>query len=122
MKGVLVMNKLYLMMDEKKDYALFKVGFASNIFQRIVAYSTHNAGATLINTVNTKATSKHQLEKKCHAEIIARGYKFAVSPLTHSTTEWFAVSYDDPFYKELKTFGFEALKTTARHKIHNLEG
>lgn len=110
------MNSIYLMLDEKKDFALFKVGFASNLFQRMIYYATHNAGAQCIDYVKTQVKSKHQVEKQFHTEIKARGYNFYKSSLTGSYTEWCKISYDDPFYTELKSKGLNAFRCGKRRK------
>lgn len=104
------MNSIYLMLDEKKDVALFKVGFASNLFRRMPQYSTHNARAQCIDYVKTQIKSKRQVEKKFHMEIKARGYSFCKSPITGSYTEWFEVPYNDPFYAALKSKGLNAFR------------
>lgn len=103
------MANIYLMLDEKKDYATFKVGYASNLAQRFIAYVTCNCDAQCISVVATQKRSKHKLETCFHDEIIKRGYKFQYSKLMpERKTEWFAVEYNDPFYTELKEKGLLA--------------
>lgn len=104
------MNTIYLMLDEKKDFALFKVGFASNLFNRMPQYATHNAGTECIDYVKTQLKSKRHVEKKFHMEVKAQGYSFYKSPITGSYTEWFQVSYNDPFYTALKIKGLNAFQ------------
>lgn len=109
-------NKIYLMVSEAKDYALFKVGFTSNLLQRFTAYSTHNANCKCVSTNTTYAKSKRAVETAYHNEILAKGYDFSVSALNGKKTEWFKVSYNDPFYEELLTKGLQAFKTGKNRK------
>ena len=110
------MNTIYLIKDEKHDYALFKVGFTTNLKNRVYQYSTHNPEANIISTIKTQSTSKRKVEGLYHNEIEARGYMFVISPIDHKSTEWFKVAYDDPFYSELCTKGLNAFKCGANRK------
>ena len=104
------MNNIYLMKDEKRDYCLFKVGFASDLKVRLYAYTTHNPLVDCISTIQTMEKSKKTVEKKFHEEIKSMGYEFVTATIDRKKTEWFAVSYDDPFYGELSTKGLNAFK------------
>ena len=110
------MNYLYLMKDEKRDYCLFKVGFASKLAVRLYAYTTHNPLVNCISTVKTVAKSKREVEHLFHDEVKARGYEFVRATIDGKKTEWFAVAYDDPFYGELNTKGLNAFKCGKRRK------
>lgn len=110
------MNMIYLMKDEKRDFALFKVGFASNLMTRIYAYTTHNPLNECISTVNTRESSKRKVEEMYHSEIIKLGYKFVNAKIDNKKTEWFKVNYDDPFYTELCEKGLNAFKCGKNRK------
>ena len=111
------MNVVYLMMDEKKNYALFKAGFASNLATRVDAYTTHNPEVRCISYVKTMEKSKHQTEKLFHKEIAKRGYTKVTAVIADSKeTEWFKVSYDDPFYTQLCELGLCAFKCGKNRK------
>lgn len=115
------MNTLYLLIDEKKDFALVKIGFTSNLQMRLKSYSTANPWATLHSVVHTKSHMKHELEKRLHNEITKKGYDFVISKNLFTKTEWFKISYDDPFYMEIMEKGFKAFKTTKNHKQYRAE-
>lgn len=110
------MNELYLMMDEKRAYALFKAGFAKNIENRIYAYTTHNPEVRCISHVKTQLKSKREVEKMFHEEIIKRGYEMVTAIIDGKKTEWFRVSYDDPFFNELCENGLCAFSCGRRRK------
>ena len=95
------MNELYLMRDEKKNFALFKVGFATDLNKRIYQYTTHNPLCECISHVRTQERSGRNIEKMFHDEIISRGYELINAIIDGKSTEWFCVSYDDPFYVEI---------------------
>jgi hypothetical protein len=104
------------MIDEKRDFCLFKVGFASSLLARFYQYTTHNPLADCISSIQTMEKSKRAIEDRFHNEIIARGYNFVNAKIDHKRTEWFAISYDDPFYMELKTCGLNAFKCGKNRK------
>ena len=106
----------YLMMDEKKDHACFKAGFAKNLSDRVYAYTTHNPEVRCISHIKTMEKSGYKVEKMFHAEILARGYEMVVATMDGKKTEWFKVPYDDPFYTELMTLGLCAFKCGKRRK------
>ena len=107
---------LYLMIDEKKDFALCKVGYTKNIQTRMLAYSCCNPYAKCISTMETYNKTKHGIEQKFHAEIEKKGYKFITSVNLFKSTEWFIVEYNDPFYTELKVNGLKAFKSGQNRK------
>jgi hypothetical protein len=117
------MNYIYLMKDEKKNHALFKAGFAKDIATRVYAYTSHNPEVQCISTIRTMDKSKRNIEAIFHEEIKARGYEFVTAQIDGKTTEWFKVSYDDPFYAELEEKGLTAFKCGKRRKnygVYNL--
>lgn len=102
------LRDIYLMKDEKRYYALFKAGYATDLTKRIYAYTTHNPEVQCISHMKTRAASKHQTEKMFHDEIVKRGYETVVATIDGKKTEWFKVAYDDPFYAELCEKGLNA--------------
>ena len=51
-----------------------------------------------------------------HQEIRSKGYKFITARIDGKTTEFFKVSYDDNFYKELNEKGLNAFKLAKNRK------
>lgn len=113
-----MMNNIYLMKDEKRDYCLFKVGFASDLRIRLYAYTTHNPMVNCISTVKTMEKSKRAVEHQFHEEVRHMGYEFVTATIDGKKTEWFAVGYNDPFYAELCTKGLNAFKCGKNRKNH----
>ena len=114
------MNKVYLMMDEKKDYALFKVGFASNLSQRFYSYTTHNPLVECISYIETMEKSKRKIEKDFHSEIEKMGLTFIKATMDGKKTEWFKIEYNNPLYKELKSKGLSTFKCGKGRKCYTL--
>lgn len=104
------MNYVYLMMDEKREYALFKPGFASDIAKRMNQYTTYNPEVRCISHIKTMDKSQHFVEGLFHKEFTARGYERLFGTMNGKKTEWFRVNYDDPFYAELCELGLCAFK------------
>lgn len=111
-------NIIYLMVDEKKDFCLCKVGYAKKLITRIYAYTTHNPLVECVSYVETMEKSKRHVEEMFHEEIVKRGYEFVNAKIDGKKTEWFKVSYDDPFYKEIKEKGLNAFACGKRRKNH----
>lgn len=109
-------NYIYLMKDEKKDFALFKVGFTSDMERRFTHYTTHNPLIECISYIRTYEKSKRFVETMIHQEIRSKGYKFITARIDGKTTEFFKVSYDDSFYKELNEKGLNAFKFARNRK------
>ena len=112
------LRDIYLMKDEKRHYALFKAGFATNLEKRIYAYTTHNPEVECISHMKTREASKHQTEKMFHEEIVKRGYETVTAVIDGKKTEWFKVDYNDPFYTELCEKGLNAFTCGRRRKNH----
>ena len=109
-------NYIYLMKDEKKDFALFKVGFTSDMEQRFKSYATHNPLIECISYIRTYEKSKRFVETMIHQEIESKDYKFITAKINGKTTEFFKVDYNDSFYKELNEKGLNAFKFTKNRK------
>jgi hypothetical protein len=103
-------NVIYLIIDEKRDCAMVKVGFTANPQQRMALYTTHNPGARCIGTAKTYAKTGRTVEHSFHEELKARGYNRAISPIDGKRTEWYIVPYTDTFYGELLAKGLRAFK------------
>lgn len=112
----LTMNTIYLMMDEKRNHALVKPGFASDLASRMKAYTTHNPEVRCISYIKTMEKSKHSVEGMFHKELMEMGYERIVGVMNGIKTEWFKISYDDPFYSALCEMGLCAFKCGKRRK------
>jgi hypothetical protein len=117
---IMANNRIYLMVDEKKSHALVKVGFTSNIWQRIIAYVTHNPEVKCLGTIEIQQRTKRAVEKQFHTEITNKGYKFVYGQIISKKTEWFIVEYNDPFYKEILDKGLNAFDTGKNRKFKGL--
>ena len=110
------MTELSLMIDEKRYYALVKPGFAKDLTKRIYAYTTHNPEVRCVSHIKTQLKSKREVEKMFHEEVIQRGYEMVTATIDGKKTEWFKISYEDPFYAELCEKGLCAFKCGKRRK------
>lgn len=110
------MNQIYLIKDEKKDYCLFKIGFTRDLIGRVNSYAGYIPTFQLVSAVSTMAKSKMKIEKAFHQEVEKLGYKFINARINFRKTEWFAVSYNDPFYNELNSKGLKAFATGKNRK------
>lgn len=105
------MAYIYLLVNEGKMGASFKVGYTHNLQARMRQYATHNDQAQLISAVITQERSKRAVETAFHSEIKKMGYEFNHSTLLWNIqTEWFTVSYSDPFYTSLMNNGLQAFQ------------
>lgn len=110
------MNAIYMMVDEKRNSALVKVGFTKDLEKRIGQYTTHNPMVKCISYMNTYQKTGRELETAFHDEIIKMGYEFVRAGLDGKKTEWFSVDYNDPFLKAIEENGLCAFKTGAGRK------
>lgn len=109
------MNTIYLMIDEKNGFAAIKIGFATDMKKRLYQYTTHNPFVYCRDTVKTQAKSGRDIEKSFHNEMLARGYAPVTARMDGKRTEWFIISYSDPFYAEIQSKGLMAF-TTGRNR------
>ena len=79
-------NNIYLMKDERKDFALFKVGFTSNLEKRFYFYTSHNPLIECISYIRTYEKSKRLVEKMIHQEIKLKGYEYVTAKIDGKTT------------------------------------
>ena len=106
---------IYLIKDEKRNGTYFKVGYTSNLAKRMKQYHTHNADIVLLETIETKAKTKHQLETAIHEELTQMGYTFKL--INDGTlTEWFFVDIDHE--REFETAGLAQFKSCKGRKIY----
>lgn len=81
---------VYLMKSTDCNGTWFKVGFTTNLAQRLIPYFTHNPSCQLLETIKTYRKTRQQLETEIHAEIVKMGFQFNTAP-NGSKTEWFFV-------------------------------
>lgn len=110
------MAYVYMIKDEKKNNCLFKIGYASCLDKRFMAYSTENPNIECIGFVTTKSQSKQRVETAYHKEIKECGFEF-VSSFIGARTEWFKVEYTDPAYKRLCEEGLNFFQTSKNRKV-----
>ena len=109
-------NEIYLMVDEKRHYALVKPGFASDLSKRVYQYTTHNPEVRCISHIHTMKKSGKKVEALFHAEMIRRGYTTITAIIDGKSTEWFKVEYDDPFFSAIMENGLCAFTCGKRRK------
>ena len=111
------MNKLYLLLDEKKFYALVKVGFTKDFDKRKGGYLTANPEAQLVDLVATQERTGRAIEKLFHKELEKRGYLRANGNIEKiKRSEWFRIPYTDPFLQEIQAKGFRAFTNGKNRK------
>ena len=110
------MNTIYMMMDEKRHFALVKIGFTSNLESRIYQYTTHNPLIECISVVNTMEKSKRKVEKMFHEEVEKMGLEFVTAVIDGKTTEWFKVDYNSQLYTDIREKGLNAFKSGKSRK------
>lgn len=109
-------NAIYMMKDEKREFALFKIGFAKELENRVKCYATHNPMIECVSHMATYTKSKHQVEIAFQTEFELMGYERVSSFINGQHTEWFKVEYNDPFYSELCEKGLSAFKCGKNRK------
>ena len=83
---------LYLMMDQKKNYNLVKVGESRQLDNRRSNYKSHNPFAIMRST----CAGTESEERKCHTMLYTLGQRV-------TGTEWFIVS--DEVFTMLYNYG-----------------
>jgi hypothetical protein len=110
-------NRLYLLIDEKRQYALVKVGFTKDFEKRKGGYLTANPEAHLIDLVATQERTGRTIEKLFHQELEKRGYLRANGNIEKiKRSEWFRIPYTDPFLQEIQAKGFQAFTNGKNRK------
>ena len=106
------------MMDEKREYALFKVGYSTDIDKRMYSYTTASPEMRCIDRVETYAKTHTELDKQIKTELRQRGFLRTASAIDGKLTEWFRVPYDSDFYQELTTKGLRTFKACDKRKTY----
>lgn len=109
---------IYLISEQVRNGYNFKIGFTSNLDNRMLPYSTHNPNAELLETVVTYGKTKNALEKAVHAELKMQGIEFIHSKITGAKTEWFFLPED-----KAKTFiekGLAQFKVCKGRKVKRM--
>ena len=107
---------IYFVKSTDRNGTWFKVGYTTNLVNRLVPYFTHNPCFDIIETVKTQKKKKMALEKAIHNEIHALGYDFKVAK-NGSLTEWFFVPAEKEQEFEAKGLGqFKAMKGRTIYK------
>ena len=107
---------IYLVKSTDREGTWFKVGYTTNLVNRLIPYFTHNPCFEIVETVKTQRRTKMELEKAVHEEIQSLGYYFKVAK-NGSLTEWFFVSKENEKEFEEKGLGqFKAMKGRVVYK------
>ena len=109
---------IYLVKSEARNGTFFKVGFTSNLDNRMKCYSTHNPNIKLVETVVTYKKTKHNLETEVHNEIAKMGYTFHIVEINDILTEWFFVPIEkEKEFEEKGLAQFSACKNRVICKV-----
>lgn len=110
-------NRLYLLIDEKRYYALVKIGFTSDLKARFFSYGTCNPEIECLDTIAIQQRTNREVEKKFHEELEKMGYSRARAKIiTLKKSEWFKIPYNDPFLTEIRAKGFGAFQNGKKRK------
>lgn len=110
------MNAVYMLIDEKRTHALVKIGFASNLSDRMDSYMTENPEIRCISYIHTMKKTKQGVERTIQKEFSAKGFERVQGRIDGRTTEWFKVSYESTFYGELLAKGLNAFQCAKNRK------
>ena len=110
---------IYLVKSEVRHGTFFKVGFTSNLDNRMRFYATHNPNIQLVETVVTYKKTKHNLETEIHNEIAKMGYTFHTVEINNILTEWFFVPIEKE--KEFEENGLAQFKACKNRVIYRAE-
>lgn len=108
------MNTIYLLLDEKKDFACVKIGFTAKLENRLYAYEGYTPFTQCISIQHTQKRSKRLIETLYHKELEKKGYAF----VGKQKREWVVVQYDDPLYTAIKEKGLGAFKSSQGRKVY----
>ena len=108
---------IYLVKTEVRNGTFFKVGFTSNLAQRLIPYFTHNPNVELLETVKTYKKTKHSLETEIKEEIKSLGYNFKVAK-NGTITEWFFVPKENE--KDFERLGLSQFKACQNRQINKV--
>ena len=103
------------MKSESRKGTWYKVGYTTNLVQRLIPYFTHNPQAELVETAKTHRKTRHALETAIHNEIKDMGYSFKVAK-NGAITEWFFVPAEQE--KEFEHKGLAQFKAMKGRTIY----
>ena len=106
------MNTIYLLLDEKKDFACIKIGFTTNFKKRMHDYKGYTPFTECISIQHTQERSKRKIETLYHEELVKMGYKFI------RDTEWMKIEYTDDLYQQVKAKGLAVFKASQGRKTY----
>jgi hypothetical protein len=109
---------IYLVKSENRQGTYYKVGYTSNLVNRLIPYFTHNPSVELLETIKTYRKTNRELEVAIHSEIIEMGYTFKVAK-NGSETEWFFVPMDKE--KEFQLKGLAQFMACKNRVINRVE-
>ena len=106
---------VYFVKSTDREGTWYKVGYTTNLVQRLVPYFTHNPCFDIVETAKTQRKTRHALETAIHSEIKAMGYSFKVAK-NGSITEWFFVPAEQE--KEFEHKGLAQFKAMKGRTIY----
>jgi hypothetical protein len=112
------MAVIYLMASASfnQNEIYFKVGYTSNLLNRLIPYITHNPTTRLLQTVTVYGKTKRQLETAIHNEIKQLGFEFKIDERSGISTEWFAVDINSQFFNNIRLNGLQVFKNCENRK------
>ena len=112
------MAVIYLMASASfnKNEIYFKIGYTSNLLNRLIPYITHNPSAKFLQTVTVYGKTKRQLETAIHNEIEELGLEFKIDERSGIVTEWFAVNVNSQFFNDIKMNRLQVFKNCKNRK------
>lgn len=112
------MNTIYLIVDKGNKMA--KIGFTSNLEQRIYAYTTANPKAYIRDYCLTHQKTGLDLERKAQHEMAKRGGRRLYASMDGKKTEWFDFEHQPEFFNNLLKNGLQALTTCRGRKSYGV--
>lgn len=113
-------NTVYLIKSAsfEPDKVYYKIGFTSNLRNRLLNYTTDNPSYMLLQTVEVYDKTKRHLEAELHNEIKQYGFKFQAKTIFNRDviTEWFEVKTDSEFYKMIENEGLAIFNNCKQRK------
>lgn len=111
-------NTIYLIKSAsfEPNTVYYKVGFTSNLINRIKPYITHNPSMVLLQTAMVYEKTGRYLENAVHKEIEQLGFTFEFDKFLNIQSEWFKVSTASQFYKDIETYGLKVFRSCRQRK------
>lgn len=101
------MKCIYLIID--KNNALVKIGYTSNLTQRIYQYTTANPKAYIRDYCKIYEKTGRSLEKQAQAELRRLGGIPVIATMDGKITEWYDLENNPMVLQGLLTDGLQAL-------------